>query len=235
MAVHEPTADFESVVVAMSSAAGHARHGAVTVAESPAMTMAGRCETGDVLGVVEGDFVEIGDSVAEVAWAVIQRLLTAGGELLTLVAGADAEPGLVDALAERIRTRCARDRRRGGGRRPAALPAADRAGMTLRLAPSPWRTDTFRRLNNRLENVVGAKTAKPFEPLKVWTVGDLMRHLPRRYFSGTELSDLSAAAGRRGGHGAGRGGRRPGVQRLRPVPGRPGWRPPSPTGGATSR
>ena len=63
--------------------------------------------------------------------------------------------------------------------------------MTLRLAPSPWRTDTFRRLNIRLENVVGAKTAKQFEPLKVWTVGDLMRHLPRRYFSGTELSDLS--------------------------------------------
>jgi ATP-dependent DNA helicase RecG len=63
--------------------------------------------------------------------------------------------------------------------------------MTLRLAPSPWRTDTFRRLNNRLENVVGAKTAKPFEALKIWTVGDLMRHMPRRYFSGTELSDLS--------------------------------------------
>ena len=63
--------------------------------------------------------------------------------------------------------------------------------MSLRLAPSPWRTDTFRRLNNRLENVVGAKTAKPFEALKIWTVGDLMRHLPRRYFSGTELSDLS--------------------------------------------
>jgi ATP-dependent DNA helicase RecG len=63
--------------------------------------------------------------------------------------------------------------------------------MTVRLAPSPWRTDTFRRLHNRLENVVGAKTAKPFETLKIWTVGDLMRHLPRRYFSGAELSDLS--------------------------------------------
>jgi DAK2 domain fusion protein YloV len=103
MAVHEPTADFDSVVVTMSSAAGHARHAAVTVAESPAMTMAGRCEIGDVLGLVEGDFVEIGDSVPEVAWSVVQRLLTAGGELLTLVGGQDAEPGLVDALAERIR------------------------------------------------------------------------------------------------------------------------------------
>ena len=63
---------------------------------------------------------------------------------------------------------------------------------TLRLAPSPWRTDTFRRLGERLEKIVGARTAKQFEPLRIWTVGDLMRHLPRRYFSGTELSDLSA-------------------------------------------
>ncbi len=62
---------------------------------------------------------------------------------------------------------------------------------TLRPVGSPWRTDTFRRLATRLENVVGAKTAKQFQPLKILTVGDLMRHVPRRYFSGTELSDLS--------------------------------------------
>jgi ATP-dependent DNA helicase RecG len=62
---------------------------------------------------------------------------------------------------------------------------------TLKPVGSPWRTDTFRRLATRLESVVGAKTAKQFQPLKVFTVGDLMRHLPRRYFSGTDLSDLS--------------------------------------------
>jgi ATP-dependent DNA helicase RecG len=62
---------------------------------------------------------------------------------------------------------------------------------TLKPVGSPWRTDTFRRLATRLEKVVGSKTAKQFEPLKVFTVGDLMRHVPRRYFSGTELSDLS--------------------------------------------
>ena len=60
LAVHEPSADFDSAVVTMSATAGHARHGAVTVAESPAMTMAGRCDVGDVLGLVDGDFVEIG-------------------------------------------------------------------------------------------------------------------------------------------------------------------------------
>lgn len=104
LAVHDPGADFDSAVVAMSSTAGHARHGAVTVAESPAMTMAGRCEVGDVLGLVDGDFVEIGDDLADVAWRVVERLLTAGGgELLTLVRGRDADDRLVGRLRARIR------------------------------------------------------------------------------------------------------------------------------------
>ena len=191
MAVHEPAADFESVVVAMSSAAGHVRHGAVTVAERAAMTMAGPCRPRDVLGVVMGDFVEIGRTVPEVAWAVVERLLSAGGELLTVVAGAEVDGEVPGQLADRVRTAWPGvDVEVVYGGQP-RYPLAAGAGMTLRLAPSPWRTDTFRRLNNRLENVVGAKTAKPFEALKIWTVGDLMRHLPRRYFSGTELSDLS--------------------------------------------
>jgi dihydroxyacetone kinase-like predicted kinase len=102
IAVHEPTADFDSAVVAMSTAAAHIRQGAVTIAEGTAMTMAGRCRPGDVLGVVEGDFVEIGTSVADVAWRVIQRLLASGGELLTLVTGEHAAPGLVADLERRL-------------------------------------------------------------------------------------------------------------------------------------
>jgi dihydroxyacetone kinase-like predicted kinase len=105
MAVHEPSADFESVVVAMSGAAGHSRHGAVTVAEKSAMTMAGRCQPGDVLGAVEGDVVVIGTSVAEVAWQVVERLLAAGGELLTLVRGLGAAEDLLPGLAARVRER----------------------------------------------------------------------------------------------------------------------------------
>ena len=66
------------------------------------MTMAGRCEAGDVLGVVEGDFVEIGASVGDVAWRVIERLLSAGGELLTVVRGAGADQSVVDELVERL-------------------------------------------------------------------------------------------------------------------------------------
>ncbi|MFZ1410378.1 MAG: ATP-dependent DNA helicase RecG [Micropruina sp.] len=61
--------------------------------------------------------------------------------------------------------------------------------MTAEL--SIWRTTVFRRLNAGLADVLGAKTAKAFEQLKITTVGDLLRHLPRRYLSGTELTDLS--------------------------------------------
>jgi uncharacterized protein len=103
LAVHEPAADFDSVVAAMSRAAGHARHGGVTVAETAAMTRAGRCRPGDVLGLLEGDVVEIGDSVTEVGWLVIARMLASGGELLTLVPGYDAEPELVTELSRRAR------------------------------------------------------------------------------------------------------------------------------------
>ncbi len=103
LAVHEPSADFDSAVVAMSRAAGHARHGAVTIAEGSAMTMAGRCEAGDVLGAVEGDFVEIGDSVNEVGWSVVRRLLSAGGELLTVICGAGADQALARDLHDRVR------------------------------------------------------------------------------------------------------------------------------------
>ncbi len=56
--------------------------------------------------------------------------------------------------------------------------------------PNAWRTVTFGRLNERLDRVLGS-SAKDFERLKVYTVGDLMLHVPRRYFAGTELSDLS--------------------------------------------
>lgn len=67
------------------------------------MTMAGRCDIGDVLGLVDGDFVEIGDDLAQVAWRVVERLLTSGGgELVTIVRGRDADDRLVETLLGRI-------------------------------------------------------------------------------------------------------------------------------------
>lgn len=48
----------------------------------------------------------------------------------------------------------------------------------------------YRELNAPVATVLGAKTAKEFAALRIHTVGDLLRHIPRRYLSGTELTDL---------------------------------------------
>ena len=60
LAVHEPGRAFDQDVLEMTATARHARHGAVTIAAKQAMTMAGPCEPGDVLGVVAGDFAVVG-------------------------------------------------------------------------------------------------------------------------------------------------------------------------------
>ncbi len=64
--------------------------------------------------------------------------------------------------------------------------------MSTSVTASAWRTEAYRRLTTRLGDVLGEKTAAEFGKLKLSTVGDLLLHLPRRYFSGTELSDLSS-------------------------------------------
>jgi DAK2 domain fusion protein YloV len=102
MAVHEPARTFEADVLEMRAAASHTRHGAVTVAVKQAMTMAGPCEPGDVLGVVAGDFAVVGSELGAVAIDVLERLLGGGGELVTLVAGA-ASDGLAEHCEAHLR------------------------------------------------------------------------------------------------------------------------------------
>ncbi|MBM3688522.1 MAG: DAK2 domain-containing protein [Actinobacteria bacterium] len=100
VAVHDPGARFDDDVVAMTRAAGATRYGAVTVASREAMTSAGSCREGDILGLADGDIVEIGASVDAVSRAVLERLLSSGGELVTLVTGEDAAASLADSLED---------------------------------------------------------------------------------------------------------------------------------------
>ncbi|RLV54852.1 DAK2 domain-containing protein [Aeromicrobium phragmitis] len=98
LAVHDPGRTFDDDVVAMSAAAAHAKHGALTVATESGITMAGPCERGDVLGVVNGDFAVIGDDQAQVAREILARLDAGGAEMVTLVTGAECPAGLADDL-----------------------------------------------------------------------------------------------------------------------------------------
>ena len=99
IAVHEPGRTFDQDVREMTATARHARHGAITVAAKQAMTMAGPCEPGDVLGVIAGDFAVVGQDAHAVAVDVIERLLGGGGELVTIVAGSGGEEMAASAAA----------------------------------------------------------------------------------------------------------------------------------------
>jgi DAK2 domain fusion protein YloV len=102
LAVHDPARSVHANVVSMTGAAVSTRHGAVTIATKEALTWAGVCHPGDVLGIVDGDVAFLGTDLAESAREVLGRLLSAGGELVTLVAGADAEPDLAARTADQL-------------------------------------------------------------------------------------------------------------------------------------
>ncbi|MRJ77968.1 DAK2 domain-containing protein [Aeromicrobium sp. SMF47] len=104
LAVHDPGLGFDEVVVAMSSAAAHTQHGAVTVATEHGITMAGPVGPGDVLGVVTGDFTVIGDDVLEVAYEVIDKILSPAGEMVTVVLGEGSDPSYEASLRAYLRT-----------------------------------------------------------------------------------------------------------------------------------
>jgi dihydroxyacetone kinase-like predicted kinase len=100
LAVADPGRRFGDDVVAMAEAAAATRWGEVTVAEHEALTSAGRCRPGDVLGAADGDVVVIGPDLLAVGTDLLDRLLSAGGELATVVVGED--PALGDAVCAHL-------------------------------------------------------------------------------------------------------------------------------------
>ena len=136
----------------MTATARHARQGAVTVAAKQAITMAGPCEPGDVLGAIGGDFVVVGHDLTEVAEDVLGRLLGGGGEMVTLVSGADdADGALAETCAGLAGGAAPHCRRRGVRRRPGALPAPGRRRVVERVGAAVIDLDS------PVESVLGVR------------------------------------------------------------------------------
>ena len=91
--------------MAMAEAAGACRYAEVTVAGREALTLVGRCERGDVLALVEGEVNLIGQDLVETCRTLLDRLLAAGGELVTLVVGAEAPDDLTGTLTAHLAER----------------------------------------------------------------------------------------------------------------------------------
>ena len=102
LAVRDPARRFEDDVIAMAEAAGACRYAEVCYASREALTVAGPCRPGDVLALVEGEVHLIGCDLLDTCTAVVDRMLGGGGELVTLLCGADAPEGLADRVREHV-------------------------------------------------------------------------------------------------------------------------------------
>jgi DAK2 domain fusion protein YloV len=105
LAVHDPVRHATDDVVAMTEAAAGTRTGVLQVAESEALTWAGRCRPGDVLGLVDGEVVLIAPDVSVGALWLASRMVTAGGELVTALLGAEVADALGEELAAELHRR----------------------------------------------------------------------------------------------------------------------------------
>ena len=101
IAVHDDARRDEDDLIAMAEAAASTRFARIEVAAGPGLTSIGPCQAGDVLGLIDGDVVEIGSAAAEVTLQVVARLLGIGGELMTVVL--DGGPGAIAGLDDSIR------------------------------------------------------------------------------------------------------------------------------------
>jgi hypothetical protein len=100
VAVADPARRFADDVIAMAEAAAATRWAELTHADQEGLTSAGPCRPGDVLASAEGDVVLVGQDLTAVACELLDRLLSAGGELATLVVGADRALG--DAVCRHL-------------------------------------------------------------------------------------------------------------------------------------
>ena len=90
VAVHDAARRFDDDVVAMAEAAAATRFAEVTIAQREALTSVGVCQPGDVLGLIDGEVVEIGRGLVSVAFSLVDRLLGVGVELMTVLVGSGA-------------------------------------------------------------------------------------------------------------------------------------------------
>lgn len=102
LAVHDPAREAVDDGYTMARAAGGARLGSVRLATEEALTWAGACKPGDGLGIAGDEVLIVGDDVVAAGAGLIDLLLVAGGELVTVLTGADVGADVGPALQEHV-------------------------------------------------------------------------------------------------------------------------------------
>lgn len=103
LAVHDPSTTLSLDGFGMADAAAATRHAHLVRAEHDALTLVGRCAAGDLLGMVGHDVALIETDPVDAVCALADRLLSSGGELVTLLLGADYDEAATQEALTRIR------------------------------------------------------------------------------------------------------------------------------------
>jgi len=102
LAVHDAEREAVDDGYTMARAAAGARHGSVRRATEEALTWAGACQPGDGLGIAGDEVLIVAEDITAAGAGLIDLLLVAGGELVTVLSGADVDPGVGEALSEHV-------------------------------------------------------------------------------------------------------------------------------------
>jgi DAK2 domain fusion protein YloV len=102
LAVHDAGRQAVDDGYTMARAAAGARHGSVRVATEEALTWAGTCTPGDGLGISGDEVLFVGRDVVAAGTGLIDLLLGAGGELVTVLTGAGVDPSVGAALQDHV-------------------------------------------------------------------------------------------------------------------------------------
>lgn len=105
LAVHDGGRQAVDDAYTMARAAAAARHGSVRVATEEALTWAGMCKPGDGLGISGDEVLIVGADMMAAAVGLIDLLLAAGGELVTVLTGEGVPDGVAAALQDHVHRR----------------------------------------------------------------------------------------------------------------------------------
>ena len=103
MIAYMPGMDADDTAAAMSAAAKAVSWGEVTQAVRDAKTPVGACSAGDWLGIVGGDVTTVSADLQAAATRVLDALVDDHSEVVTIIAGADADDAGAKALIAHLR------------------------------------------------------------------------------------------------------------------------------------
>ncbi len=104
IAVHDGGRRAADDQMAMTEAATATRRGELAVASAATLASVGHCQPGDVLGMVGDEVVLIENDPLAAARELVERMLSVGGELVTVLLGQHSPVGVGDMLIKHLRT-----------------------------------------------------------------------------------------------------------------------------------